>query len=155
AALVAARRDRQPVGRLVAFLIGAGAAIGFALKHYFLIAPIALELWLLTEQQRDWRWRRPELLALLAVGALYATAVLLWASDFLTKIVPLIQLSYGMLGAMSLRQLFGPFAALGLLTLGITSFLVRPLSSKAPALSSALLVASWAFAAGYFIQWKG
>ena len=113
AALIAVRRDGRVVPPLLAFAIGAGAAIGFALKHYFLIAPAALELWLLLQLRRDWSWRRPELLAIVAVGALYAAAILLWASDFLTRIVPLVHLSYGMLGAATLRQLVGPFAALG------------------------------------------
>jgi len=155
AALVAARRDQRPISPLLAFLVGAGAAIGFALKHYFLIAPAMLELWLLAQQRRGWRWRRPELLALVAVGSLYAAAILLWASDFLTRIVPLVGLSYGMLGAGSLRQLLGPFAALGLMSLAAAALGVRALSSKAPSFASALVVSAAAFAVAYFIQSKG
>lgn len=71
AALVAARRQGRPVSPILAFCIGAGAALGFALKHYFLIVPAALELWLFLGTGRDWRWRRPEIIALIAVGTLY------------------------------------------------------------------------------------
>ena len=152
-ALIAARRDGRSVPPLLALSIGAGAAAGFALKHYFLIAPAALELWLITQRGRC--WRRPELLAMLAVGALYAAAILMWASDFLTRIVPLVRLSYGMLGAGNMRQLLGPFAAVALVTLGAAIVGTRPLSRKAPALASALTVAAGAFALAYFVQSKG
>src|SRR5215204_1405356 len=97
AALIAARRDRRDVPPVLAFLIGAVAAVVFALKHYFLMVPLLLELWLLVELRRQWRWRRPETVAMISVGAAYAAAIAIWASDYLTRIVPLVRLSYGML----------------------------------------------------------
>src|SRR4051794_14615740 len=55
AALIAARRDERPVPLALAISIGIGAALGFALKQYFLLVPIALELWLLAGLRRAWR----------------------------------------------------------------------------------------------------
>ncbi len=46
AALIAARRAGRQVAPALALVIGAAAALGFALKHYFLIVPLLLELWL-------------------------------------------------------------------------------------------------------------
>ena len=155
AALITARRERMSVSPLLALLIGCSAALGFSLKHYFLLIPAALELWLLASLGREWRWRRPEPFALIATGVLYAGAVLLYASDFLTVVIPLVRLTYGELGAPSLRYLFGPFASLGLMCLFIVTVEARVLPRRTLPLTSALLVAAGAFGAIYFIQAKG
>ena len=153
AALIAARRENVVVPALLAAAIGAGAALGFALKHYFLLVPALLELWLLTGQTRRWRPIRPETAALLAVGAAYAAAILLFERDFLLNIVPLLKQAYGSFAAPSLRYLFGPFALVGLGLLAVATLHVRFLK-QAP-FSSAALVAAAGFAAAYFIQFKG
>src|SRR3546814_6831302 len=49
-----------------ATLVGCLAAFGFALKHYFVLAPILLELWLLMGAKRNWRPFRPETVTLAA-----------------------------------------------------------------------------------------
>lgn len=153
AALAAARAQRKPVPTALAVLIGAGAALGFALKHYFLIVPGGLELWLLIRLGREWRLLRPETLAVAAAGALYAAAILAFAGDYLTNMVPLIRLAYGVIGANGLAQLFGLFTILGL---GIFAFVAFhwKLLGNAP-LASALLIAAAGFGAAYFIQSKG
>ena len=155
AALIAARRERRHVPPTLAFLIGAGAAVVFALKHYFLIVPLLLELWLLVELRRQWRWRRPETVAMVGVGAAYAAAIAIWASDYLTRIVPLVRLSYGMLRPPSVGYLFGPFALLGLVSLGLVVAHMRPAARATAPVATALTVAAIAFAAIYFIQAKG
>jgi len=152
-ALVAARREGKPASPLIAALIGVGAALGFALKHYFLIVPAALELWLLTGQGRGWRPLRPETVAIVSVGLAYALAIFLFEPDFLTKIVPLNRLAYGDLGAPGLRYMFGPLALAGLVPLAFAVPQYR-LLAKAP-FASALVVAGFGFAAVYFIQFKG
>ena len=153
AALVTARAERKQVPTALAALIGAGAGLAFALKHYFLIVPAALELWLALRLRRDWRLLRPEMLAITATGILYALAILLWARDYLTNMVPLIRLAYGVVGASSFQQVLGLFALLGL---GIFAFVAAHwrLVRNAP-FSAALLVAATGFAAVYFIQSKG
>ena len=154
AALIAARAERRTIGGPLAFAVGTLAAIGFALKHYFLIAPIFLELWLLARRRRDWSPLRPELIAVASVGALYAAAVLLWAREFLTHIVPLARLTYGMTGAPHWLDLFHPFALLGIATLVFATVQRSRLGRAAP-FASALLICAAAFAAAYFIQAKG
>ncbi|MEA3078626.1 MAG: hypothetical protein QOF05_34 [Sphingomonadales bacterium] len=154
AALVAARREGRPVQVLLAIAVGAGAALGFALKHYFLIVPAALELWLLSSLGRRWRPFRPETLAIAGVGAAYAAALLV-ERDFLTRMVPLVRLAYGQFGPRSFSQLLNPYVIVGL---GIFAFLAahaRILRGRAAPLATALFVAGLAFAATYFIQFKG
>jgi hypothetical protein len=151
AALMAARAEGKRIPLPLAILIGAGAALGLALKHYFLVVPAALELWLLV-QRREWRLR-PELVAIAAVGAIYVLAILVFARDYLTNMLPLIRLAYGAVGAARLSQLFGPFAILGL---GILVFVGAQSKSLGKSrLASALLIAAAASGAVYFIQSKG
>lgn len=153
AALVAARVQRNRVPVALAIAIGIGAALGFALKHYFLIVPVMLDLWLLTRLRREWRPVRPETIAIVAVGAAYVFAILIFGRDFLTDMVPLIRLSYGIFGAPSFSEVLGLFAVLGL---GLLVFVRTQwrLLSKAP-FAAALTVAAAGFAAVYFIQSKG
>jgi hypothetical protein len=153
AALIAARRQGKHVPPLLAVLIGAGAALGFALKHYFLIVPLALELWLVAQRRRGWRLSRPETSAIAIVGAIYALAVIFFAPEYFTNMVPLIRLAYGIVGAPSLSQLFGLFALLGL---GILAFVAAHWRRLAAApLASALAIAGAGFALVYFVQAKG
>lgn len=154
AALIAARYAGRPVSPKLAFAIGTGAALGFALKHYFLLAPALLELWLQLGQRRRSPLFRPEIIALVAVGAAYACAVLIWAPDFLTVGVPLLRLAYGSTGATRFIDLFRPPIWIALLILAALALNYRRLGKQAP-FATALLIAGTAFGAAYFIQSKG
>lgn len=155
AALIASRRENRSVSALTAASIGVGAALGFALKQYFLLVPAMLELWLVAGQRRGWRAIRPETLALVAVGLAYAAAIAFIEPDFIGRIVPLIRLAYGVFGAPGIRYLFGPFAIVGLLLLGALSLRARVLSGRSTPIASAMAVAAIAFALVYFVQFKG
>jgi hypothetical protein len=154
AALVAARRECRPVPASLAIAIGAGAALGFALKHYFLIVPAALELWLLSGLGRRWRPLRPETLAVAGVGAAYAAALLI-ERDYLTRIVPLVRLAYGQFGPRSIRFLFNPYLVIGAGLLAFTAAHARLLFSRSSSTAAALFIAGLAFAVTYFVQFKG
>jgi hypothetical protein len=153
-ALIAARRDGRRVPPLLAVAIGAGAALGFALKHYFLIAPAALELWLLVCMARRWRPIRPEILAIATVGAAYAAALLI-ERDYLTRMVPLVRLAYGQFGPRAVHFLFNPYVAVAGILLAFTAVHGRLLFSRSSSVAAALFIAAIAFAASYFIQFKG
>ena len=155
AALVAARRRHSDVTPFFGAAVGVGAALGFALKQYFLLVPIALEIWLVVELGRRWRPFRPEIIAIATVGAAYAVALALLEPDYLFRIVPLIRLAYGVFGATSARYMFGAFAVVGLLLLGALLTQSRTLVTGDAPFAGALTIASLAFAAIYFIQFKG
>jgi hypothetical protein len=154
AALIGARREERQVSVVLAFSIGIGAALGFALKHYFLIVPALLELWLLARLERKWRPVRPEIIAILAVGVLYAAAVLLWARDYLTNMVPMLELAYGATGAKRVVDLFQPPVIAGLASIALLLPTLRVRDEGSPQ-GAALAVAATGFACAYFIQAKG
>ena len=156
AALIAARREGRPVSPIFAIAIGAGAGLGFALKHYFLLVPALLELWLVASQAKRWRALRPETLTLGMVGATYAGAILLFEPDFLSRIVPLLGLAYGAFGAPDVTYLFGPFALVTSVLVVVLAIHARHFAGARQApLTFALAITAVGFAAAYFIQFKG
>ena len=155
AALVAARRERKSVSSLLAGLIGVGAGLGFALKHYFLLVPLLLELWLVAGKPRQWRPVRPETVAIASVGVAYVAAVLLLEPDYLTTIFPLLRVAYGEVGAPSVRYLFGPYAMVGMVTLALVGSQAKLLRGKEAPFAAALFIASLGYAVAYFVQLKG
>lgn len=155
AALVAARRGGRSLPPGLALLIGIGAGLGFALKHYFLVVPALLELWLFLRQRGGWSVIRPEIAGLATVGLLYAGAILAFAPDFLTVILPMIRLAYGATGAPALSQLFQPLLLLGLAIVAVTALHLQLLRGRQSEFVEALLVAAIGFAGVYFIQAKG
>jgi hypothetical protein len=154
AALVAARREGRPVAPMLAIAIGVGAGLGFALKHYFLIVPAALELWLLASTGRRWRPLRPETLSIAGVGAAYAAALLI-EQNYLTRMVPLVRLAYGQFGPRSVRFLFNPYVVVSGMLFAFTAAHLRLLLNRSSSIAAALFIAGLAFAATYFIQFKG
>ena len=155
AAMMAARREGRPISPILAAAIGAGAAIGFALKHYFLVVPLLFELWLLAGQRRQWRSLRPETLAIAAIGFAYIAAILLWVPTFLTDTVPLVLLAYGVTGAPTFWHLLGPVALTGLVTLAFVGFHARRRAADPAPLTMAFAVAAFGFTVVYFLQSKG
>jgi hypothetical protein len=154
-ALIAARRAGRPVSVQLAFLVGTSAAAGFALKHYFLLVPIVLELWLIVSAGKKWRPLRAETVALVAAGALYAGAWAVWSPDYFSVQLPLIILAYGVTGAERLVDLFQPPVLLGLAILGLLATQWRILRSEQTGFAIGMTIAGSVFAAAYFIQAKG
>ena len=155
AALIAARRSGRPVPAGLAIAVGAGAALGFALKHYFLVVPLLLELWLLAAQRRRWRPVRGETIAVAAVGAAYALAMLVVARDYFTVMLPMLLLAYGRTGAKHWIDLFQPAVLTALASIVLLVLNRRFVRSAASGLAAALSVAAMAFTIVYFVQAKG
>ena len=155
AALIAARRNGRVASVSLALLVGAGAALGFALKHYFLLVPISLELWLAISLRKAWRPFRPETIAVAAVGIVYAAAFAFFAPDYFSVTLPMLILAYGATGAERAIDLFQPAVLTGLATLALLIAFRGTLRSERTGIAAALIVAAIAFAAAYFIQSKG
>ncbi len=155
AALIAARREGRPASARLAAAVGVGAALGFALKHYFLIVPALLELWLIAALGRKWRPIRAETVALGTAGFLYACALLIGGHDYLTNVVPLLLIAYGATGAKHLVDLFQPAVLTALLCIALLFSNRRLLRSEGSALAAALMVAAIGFTFAYFVQAKG
>lgn len=155
AALVSARRGARPVPVALAIAIGLGSAFGFALKHYFLIVPVLLELWLVAGVGKKWRPLRPETLAIASVGAVYAAAMLLAAQDYFTNVVPMLLLAYGATGAKRLIDLFQPAVLTALASILLLLVARKSVRSESSGIAGGLLVAAIGFTIVYFVQAKG
>ncbi|MBU6267153.1 MAG: GtrA family protein [Sphingomonadales bacterium] len=158
-ALIARRRAGQPVALPLALFVGALAAPGFALKHYFVLTPLALEAWLFAGQRRAWRPWRPEL-AVLAAGAIaYLAAILLFAPAFVTQIVPMVRVTYYAFQPTLLFMLVKPYTLFWLLA-ALYLWLVRdeertPAPAPLAAFQQALLLLAACAATAYFLQRRG
>lgn len=93
-----ARVDGRGIGLEAALAAGLLAAVGTAIKPYFALPILAVELGVLAAI--GWRgWiRRPELIGLAVGGAAMIVAVLVFASAWLTEIVPLVARHYASTG---------------------------------------------------------
>lgn len=151
AALAARRAEREAVDRRLALTIGLIAAGSIALKPYFALVPLALEIWLWRRQRRHWRPLRPETAALAAVALVYGGAVLVLAPDWLARVVPMARLFYADFAPpaawLATRQPYLPAWLLGALAL----LAERPRSAR----TQAAAVATAAFLACYLLQAKG
>lgn len=151
-ALLQARRAQG--GRVtwwLSLLVGLLATPMIALKHYFILAPVLLEAWLLWRQRRAWRPLRPETLVLAFGAAVYAAAVLLFARQYITSLVPLLQLSYGDLRSAMARVFINRMT----LMLPIAALYFWYFRRELTASVQVLVVLGVAFLASYWLQFKG
>ena len=94
AALIARRSAGLAVTAPTAIIIALFGAFGFALKHFFILVPLALELVLWLRLRRNWTPFRLELAVLGACAAAYALAVFWFAADFFTEALPMVRQTY-------------------------------------------------------------
>jgi hypothetical protein len=67
--------------------IGIAAGVGFCLKPYFLLIPLLVEAWRWSHL-RGATFVRIEIIAMALVGAAYVLAVVLFAPEYLSVVVP-------------------------------------------------------------------
>jgi hypothetical protein len=115
------------------------AAYGFALKHYFVLVPICVEVMMIGVKRRSWTPFRVETLVLAALALAYALAVIYLTPDFLGRVLELVQASYYGFGpwnnldpAQRFVQLISQCHCIGLVLVAVimarrTSVLVRVL----------------------------
>lgn len=154
-ALIAARRDEREVPSWLGLAVGGGAALGFALKHYFVAVPLVLELWLLLRLRRRWRPLRPELLVLAAGAASYVGAIMMVTPEYLRISVPELLLAYGSTGARSLGHMIRPAQPVWLLVLCAIVAQRAHMRCRLSSLATGLLLAALGFFAAWLIQHKG
>lgn len=151
-ALAAARADRRPVTLGLALTIGLATALGFMLKHYFLIVPALLEGWLAIRLRRSWQPVRAETVGLAVAGVSYAAAIGWLTPTYLTETLPEARLAYGLMAAAGWGMIGSAQPVWLVLVMAIA---VKWRSDRRQALPSAALIAAAGFAAGWFIQHKG
>ncbi|MDX1976018.1 MAG: hypothetical protein SFT92_10160 [Rickettsiales bacterium] len=76
------------------FLVASLAALGFALKPFFIVVLVANELYLAFYNRRlSWLWRRTNLV-ITAWGLAYIAAVATYFPEYFTRIIPLLLATY-------------------------------------------------------------
>lgn len=154
-ALIAARSGGARIPPGLALLIGALAAPALGLKPYFLVVPAALEIWLLLRLKNAWRPLRPETIMLGGFGAAYIVAVLAFAPEFLTRIVPLVRAAYWILDGSWGALLGNPSQVLWVLVPLVFLRLSRAGDFRITPLATAFLLSGACFVLVYFAQRKG
>ena len=153
--LLARRAEGKGISIRVALLAGLFGAAGFALKHYFVVIPVALEIWLLLRDKKAYRLLRPETAVLAGFALLYGAAVIVLTPDFIRIIVPLVSLAYSGY-QVSLVQMFDEPAQMlwiaALCCLVAYSGIAR---HKPNAQLMALLIGAGGFLFAYLVQSKG
>lgn len=128
-------------------MVGLWAGLGIALKHYFVLAPLALELWLVLKR----RWAiRAELIALSATGLVYVATIYVVTPAYLHSVVPMIQESYG-----SFNPPFGSLLSSEILSVAAIALLGLALLPERSATVQSLGVAGLAFLVAFLLQRKG
>ncbi|MDG4881168.1 GtrA family protein [Mesorhizobium sp. WSM4884] len=151
AILIARRADGAAVSFAVAAVVGALAAVSFALKHYFLLAPLLLELWLIFRLRRAWRPLRPETMVLGVAAAVYAVALLVLTPEYLRTIVPMLQVAYDGYNSRFLAQLLTPYVVIW----GYSAVVFVHYRKHVSSVSLAAGLAAAGFVLAYFVQQKG
>ncbi len=150
-ALTARRIAGTGIYPWVAVAVGIAAGLGFALKPHFVAAFAAIECILILHRP-TWRHpQRPEFLAIVGTGFLYALSVALFAPHYLTDVLPLVQDTYWGFENSETR-LFKTlsFSSVALaLALGFYA-----VSDRSPLLS-VVIAAVCGFTVSYLIQYKG
>src|SRR5690606_16933810 len=130
--------------------IGIFVAPMIALKHYFALLPIALEIWLLV-RRRKFRPFRPETLCLAAGAVIYAGAIIAFAPRYLTDFVPVLSVAYGDL-RLPISSLFINRMSAALL---VSSFYFWHFRKALPDITQVMLLVAGAFALSFYLQSKG
>jgi hypothetical protein len=149
--LVTRRLEGQNINRYYALAIGLFAALGFAIKPYFVIAFALTELYYLVNTRRFFSWVRPESLAIILFLIFYLIAIFVFYPTYIATIVPLGMMFYysGFSDTWTRILLEAPVLFCGLAVLLYT---LQRKASPHQALSSILLMATLGFLLSYLVQ---
>jgi hypothetical protein len=105
--LSAVLRAQSRGDRLVARVgIGLAAGLGLALKPYFLLAPLLIEIYLLCKTRKLFFFWRAENIAVALVLVLYLISIIIFTPEYFSKILPLVNDLYFPGLPVSLWQMF-------------------------------------------------
>jgi putative flippase GtrA len=149
------RVQGEPVAWPLALAIGVTAAFGFALKHYFIIVPIALELWLLWHRRSFRNIFRAETMSLGLLAVTYGASILVYTPDFFRLIVPMVGAAYQGYEKPLIEQLARLEVIIWVFACASYPALRKTLEGRDRTFGDMLAIAAIAFSASYFLQQKG
>ena len=137
----------------IAIPIATLAAIGFLIKPYMILVPVALFAWRMIREQKILSIISPDAIIMLAVAAAYVTYVVMWTPGYfdLTK---LVMAAYPAYDATVLKLLVS-FVPVIFVSFVLWLTLVRMSQPTTSTAVSVFLVATLAFALGALTQLKG
>lgn len=151
ALLISCRDENRSLPTVLVLAIALLATPAFALKHYFALIPIMLEIWLIWRRKRSWQPFRLETVALAAGAISYLGAILAVTPDYIATIVPALHLVYGDARMSILTIMVTPMNML-LLIVGLYVLHFRRELGPGP---QAALATAAALGIAYFLQFKG
>ena len=152
--LAGARAGNARPPTALAFAVGGFAALGFCLKPYFFLIPVALELFVLIRGRSLKRSFRAENLALAGVTVAYAATLLWLAPGYLEIMVPLALEIYNQTYTGDPAYLFRQTALVLMIAAFAAIYMFRLQGTRLNILV-ALLISTFAQIAIFAVQGKG
>jgi hypothetical protein len=134
--------------------IGLAAGLGFAIKPYYLLVPLALEVYRLAAGRGRRTLLRPETLGLAATLVAYALVVVLVTPEYLTRIVPYALEVYNQAYQNPLLVVLWRIETV-MLPVGCLVHVATRRNQLAPQLGDVFMIASAVFFITYLAQMKG
>ena len=142
------------IGTRTGMIAGFLAAVGLALKPYFLVAPLLLELREIIRGRSIRAALRPDSVVLVVVGLIYGISIPIVHPEYLTEVVPMALATYSL--GFGVRP--GAFLAQGstLMLVGMLgSYLVARPAMRRPQVTDVFWLAGVGFFGAYLWQMKG
>ena len=149
------RADDMALSSAAAALIGVAACLGFCIKPFYLLVPIAIEIWLLARTRRPFVWISPETMAMVITGLVYLGLVIVFTPTYFEEELPNVLLGYWAYKSTLSEVLWtavmltGPAAALAWL-----GYSTLRHGERIPTLAQAFAVAGLAFLVSALLQMK-
>lgn len=152
--------QNQGSNRVIAFVIGLIAGLGFCLKPWFLFIPLATEVYFLISTKRAATVKRPEMTGALAAFMLYGLAILMMAPEarhaYFDLAVPTYMYGYAYFEKSSIYLLNYPATgSQHLIYLAGAGSIAAVMLFRTSRLLIPVLVLMLGCAAVYFVQAKG
>lgn len=148
-----ARAKRRPLSRRLALTVGLLAGVGVALKPYFILPWLLIELDLAARVGAKRAWLRPESMALAGVLVVYAAAVL-WLTPAYLALLPVLRQVYGAFRPRSYAAILSNWRAAYVALAWVAAAASQP-DETTRTLRRVLLLATAGFAAAMLVQQKG
>jgi hypothetical protein len=136
-------------------MIGVAACLGFCIKPYYLLVPVALELWLLMRTRRSLVWIAPETMAMGIAGLAYLVAVIVYVPTYFSEALPNALLGYwSFKGALSTVLWVAVILTVPAVVLGLLGYITRRRVEGIPTLAQAFAMTGVAFLVAAVWQMK-
>lgn len=149
--LLAMRAQGLATSSRMAAACGVLAAIAFGFKPWFLAVPMLLELPLLVKQRSVRNLLRPETVTLAGTLVAYLLAILLFASEYITDVIPMGRATYWAYDGTGAPWYYWRAAALPV----VVALVFLVVARRFPPPARALTAAFAGFSLAYWAQGKG